>query len=155
MIAEVRAVRHALTGAVAALLAAGLASGCSAYANANATRPTLYTQNLLGTWAGSGGSSITFTSASAFTATGIDLGAGCGVVSGSGDWILIDADGKGPVSNGDPNAIEVGLFFKKVSPAGGCLGGLQLSSWQTGSSPQLCVQEQPSTPCNGDLYSKR
>ena len=69
--------------------------------------------------------------------------------------MLVDADGHGPVSNGDPNAVVVGLFFKEVSPAGGCLGGLQLSSWQTGSSPQLCVQEQPSTPCNGDLYSKR
>jgi hypothetical protein len=106
----------------------------------------------------SDGSSITFTGAGSFTAARIDYGKyvvpTCGLLSGAGTWQFVDPDGQTATSSA-AGANMVALFFSKVSPLGRCGGALQLTSWDTGSAPGLCVQEDPDTPCSGYVFSKR
>lgn len=78
----------------------------------------------------------------------------CGLLSGAGTWQFVDSDRQTATSSA-AGANMVALFFSKVSPPGRCGGVLQLTSWDTGSAPGLCVQQDPDTPCSGYVFSKR
>lgn len=139
--------------AVAGGIAIGLLSGCVTLGSAQ--QPSLAPTDLAGTWVSADGSAISFTSGGTFTATKLNYGKyvipGCGVLSGTGTWQLT---GSGSNAGAGENNI-VTLFFKKVTPPGSCLGFLELTSWDTSSTPGLCVQQDPDTPCNGYIFSKR
>lgn len=139
------------------LLVSVLLSGCVSFGPA-AQQPSLDAADLLGTWVSSDGSSVTFAGAGSFAAAKINYGKyvipTCGLISGSGIWQFVDSNGQTSTSSLD-SANIVALFFRKVSSSSKCSGVMQLTSWDTGSTPGLCVQEDPDTPCDGYIFSKR
>lgn len=125
-------------------------AGCVTFGSA-ARQPNLVVADLPGTWVSGDGASITFTGDGVFSAAKIDFYkvipkaiSACGVLSGTGTWQLSNP------------ANLVDLRFTSLSPQGSCSGEfLEMTSWDTGSKPSLCVQIDPDTPCDGYVFTKR
>jgi hypothetical protein len=149
-------------GLVAAYgIAMGLLAGCVTFGNAQS--PNLDVTDLPGTWVSGEGASITFTGGGVVTATNFDFYnvipqavSACGVLSGTGTWQLHDPTSDYPPAPAGTPTNLVDLHFTSVSPPGSCFGeDVEMTSWNTGSKPGLCVQSDPDTPCNGYVFTKR
>jgi hypothetical protein len=145
-------------GIVAACgLAAGLLAGCISF-GPGPQQPDLSATDLPGTWVSGDGASVTFTGDNTFTAIKFDYRKAipsCGVLSGLGTWRLHNpSDDYPPAPAGTPTNL-VDVTFTSVSPPGSCRGILEMISWDTGSTPGLCVQMDPDTPCDGYVFTKR
>jgi hypothetical protein len=138
-------------------LAAGLLAGCISF-GPGPQQPDLSATDLPGTWMSGDGASMTFAGDNTFTAIKFDYGKAipsCGVLSGSGTWQLHNpSDDYPPAPAGTPTNL-VDVRFTSVSPLGSCLGFLEMTSWDTGSTPGLCVQMDPDIPCDGYVFTKR
>jgi hypothetical protein len=143
--------------AAACGLGAGLLAGCITL-GPGPQQPDLSATDLPGTWVSGDGASITFAGDNTFTAIKFDFGKmfpSCGEVSGSGTWQLHNpSDDFPPAPAGTPTNL-VDVTFTTVSPPGSCLGILEMTSWDTGGAPGLCVQFDPDTRCNGYVFTKR
>jgi hypothetical protein len=154
--------RRSLRFVVACGLAMGLLAGCVIFGPA-AQQPSLIVTDLPGTWVSGDGASITFTSAGVVTATKFDFYkvipkaiSTCGVLSGTGTWQLHNPSSDYPPSPAGSPTNLVDLRFTSLSPPGSCSQELiELTSWDTGSKPGLCVQTDPDTPCDGYVFTKR
>lgn len=154
--------RRILGFAAACGLLLGLLAGCVTFGPA-AWQPSLAVTDLPGTWVSGDGASITFTDAGVFTATKFDFYkviskaiSTCGVLSGTGTWQLHDPSADYPPSPAGSPTNLVDLRFTSLSPQGSCSGEfIEMTSWDTGSKPGLCIQTDPDTPCDGYVFTKR
>jgi len=121
--------------------------------------------DLTGAWVSGDGASVTFTGSGAVTATRFDFSkvipkaiSACGVLSGTGTWQLHNPAGDDPPAPAGSPTNLVDLRFTSLSPPGSCSGeSVEMTSWDTGSKPGLCVQTSPdSTICDtGYVFTKR
>lgn len=140
-------------------LAVGLLTGCVV---SIAQQPNLVATDLPGTWVSSDGASITFTGDGTVTATKFDFYkvipkaiSACGVLSGTGRWQLHDPSTDYPAAPAGSPTNLVDLTFTSLSPPSTCTDeAIEMTSWDTGSKPGLCVQVDPDTPCNGYVFTK-
>lgn len=151
--------RRSVRFAAACSLATGLLAGCASAAQ----QPDLAATDLPGTWVSGDGASITFTGNGVVAATTFDFYkviakaiSACGVLSGTGTWRLHDPGTVNPTAPSDSPTNLVDLTFTSLSPPSSCTGmAIEMTSWDTGSKPGLCVQTDPDTPCDGYIFTKR
>lgn len=128
------------------------------------TQPVLSSSDLVATWTSPDGGSITFTRNHRFTAAGLRLDrfwkgcAGVGRISASGTWQFLNSHGSSGLSpTGYAKGSLISLSFGGVAdnPSLGCTGGgIELTSWNVGSTPGLCLQFDPDTPCDGYVFNR-
>ena len=154
-----RTPRNAL--AAAGIAAVAVAALLAAQAGPSGTQSVLGPAQLAATWTSPVGGSITFGRDHSFAASGLRLGrfwapcAGAGTIAVSGTWQFLAANGD---SGLNPAGAMVGLAFAGTAgnAALGCTGGgIKLTTWNAGSTPGLCLQFDPDTPCDGYIFSKQ
>jgi hypothetical protein len=136
----------------------------AAHGPPSGTQSVLNPADLAATWTSPGGGSITFARDHSFVATALRLDkfwnpcAGAGKISVSGTWQFLNSQGgSGPGLTGYPQGSMVDLTFDGAAgnPSIGCTAGfIKLTTWNVGSTPGLCLQFDPDTPCDGYLFSK-
>jgi hypothetical protein len=155
-----RGVRPPLAAAVPAALAVTMLAACAVQA---ASSPALTPAELTATWASPDGGSIAFAADHSFAASGLRLGkfwspcAGAGKISVSGMWRFLNSQGdSGATGYSRGSLVDLSFASAAGNPTIGCTGGfLKLTSWNVGSTPGLCLQFDPDTPCDGYIFSKR
>ena len=141
-----------------ALVACGLLTGVMTGCDSSGPVPQLPAVNAAsvpGTWVSGDGASITFTSHGTFTATKFNFARSamskCPNPIEGGTWTIHSnsEDYPPPPTNSPENLLD--LAFTGAS----CLGGVELTTWDTGGTQGLCVQVDPDDPCGGYVFTKR
>jgi hypothetical protein len=147
---------------VACGLAMGLLAGCVT-SGPGPQQPSLVATDLPGTWVSGDGASITFKGGGEVAVTRFDFYkvipkaiSACGVLSGTGTWQLHNPATDYPAAPAGSPTNLVDLWLPSLSPQGICASeDLEMTSWDSGSTPSLCVQIDPDTPCDGYVFTKR
>ena len=141
-----------LTVAAYVLAAVLMAAGCGGVID---SQPILTRAELVGTWAGPDGATMTFRDDHTVTVRHLDTTplSNCRNVSADGTWQFLSPDGvSGPGLTGYSKGDLVGVAFS-AQPILACSS--EFTSWEINPPVGLCLDLDPDSPCTGPVLTKR